>query len=173
MYDYDYNVVVHFRIFRIQLSIVIFLLSTFEMVRPCHFPDVFYTDTEKFQMTSPDADVSQEHYFREVEVNDNVMTIKAFKNTYGQPVADIVIFECVEKEENSLIIRRIKYGEDDKYACMEFIERTSYVFQWRLGGLTKSRGSVSCQDDQMILQDAALVNKKLAENIDTYYDRKT
>ncbi len=56
---------------------------------------------------------------------------------------------------------------------MEFIERTSYVFQWRLGGLTKSLGSVNCQDDQMILQDAALVNKKLAENIDTYYNRKT
>ncbi len=163
-----------FRLSGMQLFLIaVSLLTMVDVLGACTFPAALYTDIGHFEIMSKDLDVFQEHNYRQLEVSDNMITIKAMKYKYSAIVTDIVSFECVKKEGKSFIVKILKHGENDMYRCMTFIERTSYVFQWKLGKLAKSHGSVSCQDEQMILQDAPLVNKKLAENIDTYYDRKT
>ncbi len=143
-------------------------------VNACRYPDTMYTEGNKhFHIYSKDPTVTDEHYFQQVEAQGAMLTMSAMKYNQGYKVKDILTYECLAKEGTSkYIVKRIKHEDKDKFTCIEFVERSKSVIQWKIGRLVDKRKSVRCQDSFLQLWDAPLVNRKRAQLIETWYDKK-
>lgn len=155
-------------------QLLAFLLLTFTslMITACKFPKVLRGEGH-YIIASKDPDLSKEHYFRKVKVTNSMITVSAMLFT-DVVISDIATYKCLSKKGgNKYVVDVLKHGQDKQYACMAFIERTPYVVQWKIGKLTASRDTVSCDNQQMKLQDAPMVNAEKAENVDSWYNKKT